>query len=40
VRVTLVGACSTCPSSVVTMKMGIERLLEEEFPEFEALVQV
>jgi len=40
VRVTLVGACSTCPSSIVTMKMGIERLLEEEFADFEALVQV
>jgi len=40
VRVTLVGACSTCPSSIVTMKMGIERLLEEEFADFRALVQV
>lgn len=40
VRVTLVGACSTCPSSIVTMKMGIERLLEEEFEDFTALVQV
>ncbi len=40
VRVTLVGACSTCPSSIVTMKMGIERLLEEEFADFESLVQV
>lgn len=40
VRVTLVGACSTCPSSIVTMKGGIERLLEEEFEGFERLVQV
>ena len=41
VRVTLVGACSTCPSSVLTMKNGIERLLAEEFEgEFESLVQV
>jgi Fe-S cluster biogenesis protein NfuA len=40
VRVTLVGACSTCPSSILTMKNGIERLLEEEFEEFESLVQV
>ncbi len=40
VRVTLVGACSTCPSSIVTMKVGIERLLEEEFEGFERLVQV
>jgi Fe-S cluster biogenesis protein NfuA len=41
VRVTLVGACSTCPSSILTMKNGIERLLAEEFEgEFESLVQV
>ena len=40
VRVTLVGACSTCPSSIVTMKNGIERLLEEEFEDFRSLVQV
>ena len=40
VRVTLVGACSICPSSIHTMKHGIERLLEEEFEDFRSLVQV
>lgn len=40
VHVRLVGACSTCPSSTVTMKMGIERLLVEEFPQFRNLIQV
>jgi Fe-S cluster biogenesis protein NfuA len=40
VRVTLTGACQTCPSSIITMKQGIERLLVDEFPEFESLVQV
>ena len=40
VHVRLVGACSTCPSSTVTMKMGIERLLVEEFPQFRQLIQV
>ncbi len=40
VRVTLVGACSTCPSAIVTMREGIQRLLEEEFEDFVALVQV
>ena len=40
VHVRLTGACSTCPSSTITMKMGIERLLEEEFPQFQRLVQV
>ena len=31
----LVGSCGTCPSSVTTLKMGIERLLVEEIPEVE-----
>jgi Fe-S cluster biogenesis protein NfuA len=38
--VRLVGACSTCPSSIMTMKMGVEALLKEEFPQMEELVQV
>lgn len=33
VRLKLIGACGTCPSSVTTLKMGIERLLMEEIPE-------
>lgn len=40
VHVRLVGSCGTCPSSVVTMKMGVERLLGEELEGFERLVQV
>lgn len=40
VYVRLVGACSTCPSSIVTMKMGVERLLMEEFPQLRSLIQV
>lgn len=40
VYVRLVGACRSCPSSTITMKMGIERLLAEEFPHFRSLVQV
>lgn len=40
VYVRLTGACSSCPSSTVTMKMGIERLLVEEFPQFRHLIQV
>lgn len=40
VHVRLMGACSSCPSSTVTMKMGVERLLEEEFPQFRNLIQV
>lgn len=29
----LVGACSGCPSSLMTLKMGIERRLREDVPE-------
>lgn len=39
-HVRLVGACSTCPSSVMTMKLGVEALLKEEFPGFGSLVEV
>jgi Fe-S cluster biogenesis protein NfuA len=40
VYVELVGACQSCASSVVTMEMGIERLLAEEFPGFGRLIRV
>lgn len=40
VYVRLVGACSSCPSSVMTMRMGVERLLQEEFPQMNELIQV
>lgn len=32
VRLKLQGACGSCPSSVTTMKMGIERRLMEKIP--------
>ena len=40
IYVKLVGACSSCPSSIMTMKMGVERLLQEEFPQMGELIQV
>jgi Fe-S cluster biogenesis protein NfuA len=40
VFVRLVGACSSCPSAIMTMKMGVERLLVEEFPDMGELVQI
>lgn len=40
VYVKLVGSCSTCPSSIMTMKMGVEALLKEELPGFGNLIQV
>jgi Fe-S cluster biogenesis protein NfuA len=40
VYVKLVGACSSCPSSVMTMKMGVERLLQDEFPQMGEIIQI
>ena len=40
IYVKLVGACNTCPSSVMTMKMGVEALLKEEFPTMKDLIQL
>lgn len=37
VRLKLQGACGSCPSSTVTMKMGIERRLMEKIPEIVAV---
>lgn len=36
----LEGACGSCPSSTVTMKMGIERVLKENFPNLNEVKQV
>jgi Fe-S cluster biogenesis protein NfuA len=33
VHLRLQGACGTCPSSVMTLKMGIENALREQVPE-------
>lgn len=32
VKLELVGACSGCPMSTLTLKLGIERLLKERVP--------
>ncbi len=32
VKLQLLGACGTCPSSTITLKAGIERALIEEVP--------
>ncbi len=34
------GSCSGCPSSVLTLKMGIENRLREEIPEVDEVVPV
>jgi Fe-S cluster biogenesis protein NfuA len=33
VKLRLVGSCSGCPSSTMTLKMGIERAIRAEVPE-------
>ncbi len=38
VEVYLRGACAGCPSSTITLKMGIEARLKEEVPEVQAVV--
>lgn len=40
VYVKLVGACDTCPSATATMKLGVEALFREEFPDMRELIQV
>jgi Fe-S cluster biogenesis protein NfuA len=39
VTLQLQGACSTCPSATMTLKMGIEGRLKEEIPEVLEVVQ-
>lgn len=40
VRIRLHGACVGCPSSSVTLKLGIERNLKEHVPEITSVVAV
>lgn len=40
VRLRLQGACGSCPSSTMTLKMGIERRLKEQIPEISEVVAV
>lgn len=38
-KLELQGACGTCPSSSMTMKMGLERKLKDRIPEIAEVVQ-
>ncbi|AIQ76371.1 MULTISPECIES: NifU family protein [Paenibacillus] len=40
VKLKLMGACGSCPSSTITLKAGIERALLEEVEGVEEVVQV
>lgn len=39
VKLELEGACGSCPSSTMTMKMGLERRLVQRIPEISEVVQ-
>jgi Fe-S cluster biogenesis protein NfuA len=40
VKLRLQGACGTCPSSAMTLRMGIERKLREMIPDIGEVEQV
>ncbi|GAB6991569.1 NifU family protein [Paenibacillus pini] len=40
VKLKLVGACGSCPSSTITLKAGIERALVEEVDGVQDVIQV
>ncbi len=40
VIVRLVGACSTCPQSFMTMKAGIETAVRQAVPEIKAVIAI
>lgn len=40
VKLRLQGACGSCPSSTMTLRMGIERRLREAIPEMSEVEQV
>lgn len=40
VKVRLMGACGACPSSTMTLRMGIERTIKESVPEVLSVEQV
>ncbi len=40
VSVKLKGACVHCPSSIMTLKQGVERILMEQIPQVKEVVAV
>ena len=38
VKVRLTGACSSCPMSQMTLKMGIEQALKQEIPQIKEVI--
>ena len=39
-RLELTGACAGCPMSIMTLRMGIERVLNDQVPELEGVEAV
>lgn len=39
VHLNLVGACGSCPMAVMTLKMGVERYIQDAVPEITEVVQ-
>jgi Fe-S cluster biogenesis protein NfuA len=40
VRVRLRGACAGCPGAVMTLKMGVERIIKERVPSVKSVENV
>jgi Fe-S cluster biogenesis protein NfuA len=40
VKVRLQGACRGCPGAMMTLKMGVERLMKQQVPEVKEVVAV
>jgi Fe-S cluster biogenesis protein NfuA len=40
VRVRLQGACSGCPGAIMTLKIGVERMLKSKVPEVKEVIAV
>ena len=40
VSVRLIGVCSHCPNSHITLKMGIENYLKREVPQVKSVISV
>ena len=39
-RLRLIGACSTCPQSFMTMKAGIETAVKQAVPEIKSVIAI
>jgi len=40
VKVKLLGACGTCPMSIQTLKLGVEKAMQKSIPEISKVIAV